>query len=54
MYRKPKSQLTIEDFILPFEGNLSADNRWVKLAGIYPGMNLKPGMHPFFLPKQVT
>lgn len=36
MYRKPKSQFTLDDFRLPFEGNLSADNRWVKLAGIIP------------------
>ncbi len=36
MYRKPKSQFTLVDFILPFEGNLSADNRWVKLAGNIP------------------
>ena len=36
MYRKPESQLTFEDFKLPFESNLSADNRWVQLAGIIP------------------
>ena len=36
MYRKPENQLSFEDFKLPFEGNLSADNRWVKLAGIIP------------------
>jgi hypothetical protein len=36
MYRKPKPQLTIDDFILPFSGSLDAENRWVKLAKIIP------------------
>lgn len=36
MYRKPSLQLTIEDFILPFSGKLSAENRWVQLAKIIP------------------
>ncbi|MZP31491.1 IS5 family transposase [Heliobacterium undosum] len=36
MYKKTSPQLTIDDFILPFSGKLSADNRWVKLAGIIP------------------
>lgn len=36
MYRKPDKQRTIDDFILPFSGKLSADNRWVKLAQIIP------------------
>ena len=36
MYRKPDGQMTIEDFILPFEGKLKADNRWVKMAEIIP------------------
>jgi IS5 family transposase len=36
MYRKPSPQLTIDDFILPFSGKLSAENRWVKLAKIIP------------------
>ena len=36
MYRKPDGQLTIDDFILPFEGKLRADNRWVKMAQIIP------------------
>ena len=29
-------QMTIEDFILPFDGKLSADNDWVKLACLMP------------------
>jgi transposase, IS5 family len=36
MYRRPSSQMVIEDFVLPFEGKLNADNRWVKLAQIIP------------------
>lgn len=36
MYRKPDPQITIDDFILPFSGKLSADNRWVQLAKIIP------------------
>jgi hypothetical protein len=36
MYRKPSNQLAIDDFILPFSGKLRADNRWVKLAAIFP------------------
>jgi len=36
MYRKPDGQMTIEDFILPFDGKLKADNRWVKMAEIIP------------------
>ena len=36
MYRKPNPQLTIDDFILPFSGKLSAENRWVRLAKLIP------------------
>ena len=37
MYYKPNpNQETIEGFFLPFGGKLSADNRWVKLAGMIP------------------
>lgn len=36
MYRKPDGQMTIDDFILPFDGKLKADNRWVKMAEIIP------------------
>lgn len=36
MYRKPNRQLTIDDFMLPFSGKLSAENRWVQLAKIIP------------------
>jgi len=36
MYRRPTGQMVIEEFILPFEGKLSANNRWVKLSKIIP------------------
>lgn len=36
MYRHNEKQLTIEDFELPFSGELSKDNRWIKLSYIIP------------------
>ncbi len=36
MYRKPSAQMKIEDFILPFEGKLNPENRWVKLSKVIP------------------
>ena len=36
MYRKPNGQMVIKEFVLPFEGELNADNRWVKLAELIP------------------
>jgi hypothetical protein len=36
MYCKPNNQLTLEDFKLPFEGKLLADNRWVRMADFIP------------------
>ncbi len=36
MYRKKDKQQTIDDFILPFNGALSADNRWVIKARLIP------------------
>lgn len=36
MYCKPSPQMTIDDFILPFSGKLSAENRWVQLSKIIP------------------
>ena len=33
MYRREhRHQLSLADFFLPFGGNLSGDNRWIKLA----------------------
>ncbi len=36
MYRKKDNQQTIDDFILPFDGALAADNRWVIKAQTIP------------------
>ena len=36
MYRHNCKQLEFEDFILPFSGGLSSDNRWVKIAKFIP------------------
>jgi len=36
MYKMPSLQMSLDDFILPFEGTLLKDNRWVKLAQIIP------------------
>ena len=37
MYRRTDfAQITIDDFILPFGGKLSAENRWVKMAELMP------------------
>lgn len=36
MYRQPSNQLKIEDFVLPFEGKLNPENRWVKLSKLIP------------------
>jgi len=32
MYRKLSLQMTLNDFILPFSGKMSVNNRWVQLA----------------------
>jgi len=36
LYKKPDDQLSIDDFKLPFEGKLKANNRWVQMAQIIP------------------
>lgn len=36
MYRHTEKQLELEGFHLPFSGELSADNRWVRLAHMIP------------------
>lgn len=41
MFRKVENQYYLEEFILPFEGKLRADNRWVKLAKIIPWVNIE-------------
>lgn len=35
-YIEDKDQLVIEDFTMPFGGELDPENRWVRLAGIMP------------------
>lgn len=42
MYRRePRHQLSFQDFFLPFGGNLSGDNRWIKLAQLIPWDDLE-------------
>jgi transposase, IS5 family len=42
MYRRqPRYQLSFEDFVLPFGGKLSGDNRWIKLAELIPWDDLE-------------
>jgi hypothetical protein len=37
MYRKEESTpIPASNFLLPFEGKLSSDNRWVIMAGLIP------------------
>ena len=36
MYRLPNGQIRIEDFVLPFDGKLNPENRWVKLSKLIP------------------
>ncbi len=36
MFRKLEKEIYLEEFILPFEGKLNANNRWVKLSKIIP------------------
>lgn len=40
-YIEDKDQLVIEDFTMPFGGELDPENRWVRLAGIMPWIILK-------------
>jgi hypothetical protein len=39
--RKDHNQLSFEDFFFPFEGKLSGENRWVKLADLIPWNELE-------------
>jgi len=41
MYRSELNQPEFEDFHLPFGGQLSAENRWVKLAGLVPWLEVE-------------
>jgi hypothetical protein len=42
MYRREhRHQLSLADFFLPFGGQLSRDNRWIKLAELIPWNELE-------------
>ncbi len=41
MFRRMENQLYLEEFVLPFEGKLRADNKWVKLAKIIPWQSIE-------------
>lgn len=49
MYRKPNGQMVIKEFDLPFEGELNADNRWVKLAQLIPWEKIEKKYAELFL-----
>jgi len=34
--KEDRNQIGLEEYFLPFEGNLDRDNRWVRLAGLMP------------------
>ena len=38
--REHRDQLSFKDFLLPFGGQLTADNRWIKLAELVPSDEL--------------
>ena len=45
MYRREhRDQLSFKDFFLPFGGQLSGDNRWIKLVELIPWLVLAPAM----------
>ena len=47
MYRcEHRDQLSFQDFFLPFGGQLSGDNRWIKLADLIPWDELEMTMQP--------
>jgi len=41
MLRKMNEEGRFENFLLPFEGKLKKDNRWVKLADVIPWEELE-------------
>lgn len=49
MYRRPNGQMVIKDFVLPFEGKLNANNRWVKLAELIPWEEIEKKYAQLFL-----
>jgi transposase, IS5 family len=36
MYKHNLKQLELPEFVLPFQGELSPDNKWVKMAALVP------------------
>ena len=49
MYRKEeKSQISPENFELPFQGKLSEDNRWVIMASLVPWSEFEEEYSSFF------
>jgi hypothetical protein len=40
--------MVLEDFVLPFEGKLDANNRWVKLAKVIPPGRESKKIMPIF------
>ena len=53
MYRKSESEkIEVEDFVLPFEGQLSEDNRWVIMAELIPWNEFEDEYARLFDPKR--
>ncbi|MBS1255197.1 MAG: hypothetical protein MAG581_00996 [Deltaproteobacteria bacterium] len=50
MYSHYSNQLSFSEFILPFEGKLSANNRWVKLAKLVPWQDFEKQYASLFSP----
>jgi len=47
MYRREhRDQLSFQDFLLPFGGQLSGDNRWIKLTDLIPWDELEDDCTP--------
>jgi hypothetical protein len=40
--------MKIEDFVLPFEGKLNSENRWVKLSKLIPWEEIEKNYASFF------
>jgi hypothetical protein len=48
MYKHNLKQLEFAEFSLPFQGHLSSDNKWVKLAGLIPWEQFEDCYHNNF------
>ena len=49
LYRKKDVQQSVEDFILPFDGKFSADNRWLIKAQLISWDDIKASYSDLFL-----